>query len=113
MATETVTSGKQSSESASPAKDAVEPEPLDRQLAEQLLAQARSQGVQLVGPDGLLSKVTKTVLESALEAEMDGHLGYERNSPAGRGSGNSRNGKTGKTVMTDVGPGHPRGAAGP
>jgi transposase-like protein len=82
---------------------------LDRQLAEQLLEQARSQGVQLVGPDGLLSKVTKTVLESAvlesaLEAEMDSHLGYERNSPAGRGSGNSRNGKGGKTVMTDVGP---------
>jgi hypothetical protein len=83
--------------------------------AEQLLEQARSQGVQLVGPDGLLSKVTKTVLESALEAEMDSHLGYERNSPAGRGSGNSRDGKGAKTVMTGDDrrrAGHPGRAAG-
>jgi transposase-like protein len=41
-----------------------------RQLAERLLAQARSQGVELVGPNGLLNQLTKNVLETALEAEM-------------------------------------------
>ena len=52
---------------------------------------------------GLLSQVTKAVLERALAEEMTGHLGYEKHDPAGRGSGNSRNGTTGKTVLTDVG----------
>jgi putative transposase len=47
--------------------------------------------------------VTKAVLERALAEEMTGHLGYDKHDPAGRGSGNSRNGTTGKTVLTDVG----------
>jgi putative transposase len=47
--------------------------------------------------------VTKAVLERALAEEMTGHLGYEKHDPAGRGSGNSRNGTTAKTVLTDVG----------
>jgi hypothetical protein len=38
---------------------------------------ARAQGTSLVGPDGLLSKLTKLVFESALEAEMSEHLGAE------------------------------------
>ena len=59
--------------------------------------------MELLGPDGLLSQVTKAVLERALAEEMTGHLGYEKHDPAGRGSGNSRNGTTGKTVLTDVG----------
>lgn len=42
----------------------------EKELAERLLAQAREQGVSLVGPGGLLSSLTKTVLERALEAEM-------------------------------------------
>ena len=58
---------------------------------------------QLLGPDGLLSQVTKAVLERALAEEMTGHLGYEKHDPAGRGSGNNRNGTAGKTVLTDVG----------
>lgn len=73
-------------------------------LAEQLLERAREQGVDLVGPDGLLTKVTKSVLEAALGAELTEHLGYEPNDAAGRGSGNSRNGVTTKTVHTEVGP---------
>jgi putative transposase len=44
-------------------------------VAEQLVAQAREQGIELVGPDGLLSQLTKRVLETALEAEMSDHLG--------------------------------------
>ena len=77
---------------------------VEQVLAEELVARARREGVDLVGPDGFLTKVTKSVLEAALNAEMTEHLGYELNDPAGRGSGNSRNGTTRKTVNTDIGP---------
>jgi putative transposase len=76
---------------------------IDDQLADQLLGKAQAEGVELLGPDGLLSQVTKAVLERALAEEMTEHLGYEKHDPAGRGSGNSRNGSTGKTLLTDVG----------
>ena len=75
-----------------------------RQLAEQLLAQAKEHGVDLVGPNGLLNQLTKNVLETALDAEMAEHLGYDRHDPVGRGSGNSRNGTRTKTVLTEIGP---------
>jgi hypothetical protein len=75
-----------------------------RQLAEQLLAQAKEQGVELVGPNGLLNQLTKNVLETALDGEMTEHLGYDKHDPAGRGSGNSRNGTRAKTVFTEIGP---------
>src|SRR5512135_858832 len=74
-----------------------------RQLAEPLLAQAKEQGVELVGPNGLLNQLTKNVLETALDAEMAEHLGYDKHDPVGRGSGNSRNGTRAKTV-TEIGP---------
>jgi len=51
-----------------------------------------------------LGRLTKVVLEGALEGEMDAHLGYARHDPAGRDGGNSRNGHRAKTVLTDVGP---------
>jgi putative transposase len=76
---------------------------VDDELADQLLDKARAEGAELLGPDGLLSQVTKAVLERALAEEMTGHLGYEKHDPAGRGSGNSRNGTTPKTVLTDAG----------
>src|SRR5262245_2014040 len=76
---------------------------VDDELADQLLGRAQAEGAGLLGPDGLLSQVTKAVLERALAEEMTGHLGYEKHDPAGRGSGNSRNGMTPKTVLTDVG----------
>jgi transposase-like protein len=75
-----------------------------KQLAEQLLEQAKEQNVELVGPDGLLGWLTKSVLETALDAEMTEHLGYEKHDPAGRNSGNSRNGTRSKTVLTEIGP---------
>lgn len=75
---------------------------VDPELVDKLLEQA-GDGVELLGPDGLLSELTKMVLERALDAELTGHLGYERGDPGGRGSGNSRNGASGKTVQTDVG----------
>ena len=76
---------------------------VDEELADRLLDRAQAEGAELLGPDGLLSQVTKAVLERALAEEMTGHLGYEKHDPAGRGSGNSRNGATPKTVLTDVG----------
>src|SRR5215469_14059272 len=79
------------------------PSLVDEELADQLLGKAQAEGVELLGPDGLLSQVTKAVLERALAEEMTAHLGYEKHDPAGRGSGNSRNGTTGKTVLTGVG----------
>jgi transposase-like protein len=72
-------------------------------LAEELVARARSEGVELVGPGGLLTDLTKTVLETALEVEMDDHLGYPKHAPEGRDKGNSRNGSRSKTVLTEVG----------
>jgi putative transposase len=72
-------------------------------LAEGLVIAARAQGVQLTGPGGLLSGLTRQVLERALQVEMAEHLGYEHSDPAGHGSGNSRNGTTAKTVRTDIG----------
>jgi putative transposase len=74
------------------------------QLAQQLLAQAKEQGVELVGPDGLLNQLTKRVLETALEEEMAEHLGYDKHDPVGRNRGNSRNGVRAKTVLTEIGP---------
>jgi hypothetical protein len=56
-------------------QEPVEPAFDGQGVAEQLVAQAREQGIELVGPDGLLSQLTKRVLETALEAEMSDHLG--------------------------------------
>ena len=63
-----------------------------------------SEGVELVGPGGLLAGLTKTVLETALQAEMTGHLGYDKHDPVGRDGGNFRNGTRAKTVQTEIGP---------
>ena len=72
-------------------------------LAEQMVAKARETGIELTGQDGLLTALTRQVLQSALEEEMAAHLGYDKHDPIGRGSGNSRNGTTPKTVTTEIG----------
>ncbi len=82
----------------------VERPPSLEQLAVQLMDRACEQGVSLVGPGGLLAGLTKTVLESALAAELTEHVGYEPYEPAGHHSGNSRNGTRTKTVLTEIGP---------
>jgi hypothetical protein len=76
----------------------------EEELARQLAERARAEGLSLTGPGGLLGRLTKVVLESALEGEMDAHLGYARHDRAGDGSGNSRNGHRDKTVLTGAGP---------
>ena len=64
-------------------------------LADRLVAEARRQAAQLVGPAGLLTALMKQVLEIALQAEMNDHLECHEN--------NSRNGFSAKTVLTNVG----------
>ena len=50
-----------------------------------------------------LKKLFAGTIEQMLEAEMDEHLGYEKNSVAGNNSGNSRNGYGKKTIISDYG----------
>src|ERR1700722_14732891 len=76
----------------------------EEQLLRELTERARAGGLKLTGEGGLLGKLTKMVVEGALEGELDDHLGYAKDDPAGRNGGNSRNGHRAKTVITDAGP---------
>ena len=58
---------------------------------------------ELLGPEGLLKRLTAALVERALEVELSEHLGYEKHSATGNGSGNSRNGGSGKTLRTEQG----------
>lgn len=71
---------------------------------DELIDRAEQGGVQLTGEGGFLPELVKAVLERGLSAELTDHLGYERGDPGGRGSPNSRNGTTPKTVQSEVGP---------
>lgn len=72
---------------------------------DRMIADSKETGISLLdGPDGLLNQLTARVIERALGAEMDDHLGYAKGDPAGNGTGNSRNGSYGKTVTTTAGP---------
>ena len=73
----------------------------EQEVAAELVRQAKEKGLSLTGPDGLLKQLTKSVIEAALGEEMTEHLGYEKNDPAGAGSGNIRNGTRSKTVLTE------------
>jgi transposase-like protein len=86
--------------------DAAQPQPgvASDELVRQLAERARAEGLRLTGEGGLLSALTKVVVESALEGELDDHLGYGKHDPAGRDGGNSRNGRRGKTLLTEAGP---------
>ena len=75
---------------------------VDPELVEQLMADAGDE-VELLGPDGLLSSLTKAVMERALKTELTQELGYAEGDVSGRGSGNSRNGSYPKTVLTELG----------
>jgi putative transposase len=77
---------------------------VDEELVRQLTERARAEGLQLAGEGGLLQKLTKLVMESALDGELDDHLGYDKHDPAGRDGGNSRNGRRSKTLLTEAGP---------
>jgi putative transposase len=79
-------------------------ETFSAETLDSLIKDAVKSGTPIDGADGLLNELTQAVLERALQTEMTHHLGYEAGDPAGRGSGNSRNGSTSKTVSTINGP---------
>src|SRR5437899_2739802 len=82
------------------------PDDLRRQLpdevVDELLAGARGEE-EIVGPGGLLSQLTKRLVERALEVELTDHLGYEPHQEPPGGAGNTRNGSTPKTLVTEHG----------
>jgi putative transposase len=86
-----------------PRRDRDEPRLVDPEMVDQLIAEAREQGVDVAGQGGLFAQLAKTVLERSLAAELTDHVGYEEGDPAGVGSGNSRNGFTPKKLATEVG----------
>ena len=77
---------------------------VDDAFLDRLMAGVDEQGVSLTGVGGFLPELVKAVLERGMDVELTDHLGYERGDPGGRGSPNSRNGTTPKTVQTEVGP---------
>ena len=75
-------------------------DPTDKLLDELLAGKSPE---EILGKDGLLDDLTRRLVNRALEGEMTHHLGYLPHSPAGQHSGNSRNGKTSKTVKGKTG----------
>ena len=75
---------------------------LPDELIDELLAGARTPE-EITGPDGLLQRLTKRLVERALAAELTDHLGYEHGAAPPGGVGNARNGTTPKTVHTGHG----------
>jgi putative transposase len=76
---------------------------LSDEVVDELLAGARGEE-EIVGPGGLLSQLTKRLVERAMEVELTDHLGYEPHLEPPGGTGNARNGSTPKTLMTEHGP---------
>ena len=93
------------SEAAGPgaARAAVE-ELVSAGLLDRVVERAEAGELALTGEGGFLPEMVKAVLERGLAAELTGHLGYEKGDPAGRGSPDSRNGTSPKTLATEVGP---------
>src|SRR3984893_11001296 len=75
---------------------------IDKKLIDELLTDYKKPE-DIIGENGLLKELTKAILERALEAEMTDHLGYEKHDPAGHHRGNTRNGKSPKTLKGDFG----------
>src|SRR6202034_2649156 len=75
---------------------------LPDELIDELLAGARTQE-EIAGPGGLLGQLTKRLVERAMEVELTDHLGYEPHQEPAGGAGNTRNGSTPKTLITEQG----------
>jgi putative transposase len=90
-------------ESAPPsAREAIN-DMLDAGLLDAVMDRVDRDGLALTGAGGFLPELVRAVLERGLQTELTEHLGYEKGDPAGRGSPNSRNGTTPKTLATEVG----------
>ena len=79
-----------------------DPMAIDKKLIDQLLTDYKKPE-DIIGENGLLKELTKAILERALAAEMTDHLGYEKHDPAGHHRGNTRNGKSQKTLKGEFG----------
>jgi len=77
-------------------------ETIDNELIDNLLKNYKKPE-DLVGENGLLKQLTKQLLERAMAAEMTEHVGYDKHDAAGHNSGNSRNGKSAKTIKGTFG----------
>jgi len=77
-------------------------ETIDNELIDSLLKNYKKPA-DLIGENGLLKQLTKQLLERAMAAEMTEHVGYDKHDVAGNNSGNSRNGKSAKTIKGTFG----------
>ena len=75
---------------------------MDKELIDRLLGDYQKPE-DLIGENGLLKQLTKAVIEGALQVELTTHLGYEKHSPEGHNSGNTRNGVSSKQLKGDFG----------
>jgi transposase-like protein len=75
---------------------------ISAKVLDELLAEYK-RPEDMIGGSGLLKQLTKALVERALQAELTGHLGYEKHDPAGHKSGNSRNGASRKKLKGDFG----------
>src|SRR5436190_13547965 len=75
---------------------------LDKDLLDKLI-DGYQKPEDLIGENGLLKQLTKALVERAMSAELTHHLGYKKNDPQGRSSGNSRNGTSRKKLKGDFG----------
>lgn len=75
---------------------------IDNELIDNLLKDYKKPE-DLIGENGLLKQLTKQLLERAMAAEMTAHVGYEKHDVVGNNSGNSRNGKSTKTIKGTFG----------
>ena len=69
---------------AGPGQDGAELPAADEQLLRELTERAPTGGLKLTGEGGLLGRLTKMVVEGALEGELNDHLGYDKNDQASR-----------------------------
>src|SRR5437763_2055981 len=75
---------------------------IDNELIDNLLKDYKKPE-EIIGENGLLKQLTKQLLERAMAAELTEHVGYEKHEAAGNKSGNSRNGKSAKTLKGSFG----------
>jgi putative transposase len=98
----TVTGDARRDEAVEPARVAVN-DMLEAGLLDSVMERAAAGELALTGEGGFLPELVRSVLERGLSTELTEHLGYEKGDPAGRGSSNSRNGFTPKTLASEVG----------